>query len=103
MRKLREVIRLRLDAGLSYRQISASTKLSLGACQHVIKKAQALGLSWPLPEELDDVKLARLFYPEADTTVSKRLQVPDWGTVHQELKRKGVTKRKRPVNTSSHP
>lgn len=92
MRKLREVIRLRLEAGLSYRQIGASTKLSLGACQHVIKKAEALGLGWPLPDDMDDAKLARLFYPEADTTVSKRFAVPQWVTVHQELKRKGVTK-----------
>ncbi len=30
MRKIRETLRLRLEAGLSYRQISASTKTSIG-------------------------------------------------------------------------
>ena len=34
----------------------------------------------------------RLFYPGADTRVSSRFQVPDWSAIHQELKRKGVTK-----------
>lgn len=92
MRKIRDVLRLRLSTGLSYRQIRHSTKLSIGACQKLIKKAEALGLGWPLPDALDDAALARLFYPDADTSVSSRFQVPDWAAVHQELKRKGVTK-----------
>ncbi len=33
MRKLRDVLRLRLEAGLSYRQINASTKVSVGLIQ----------------------------------------------------------------------
>jgi transposase len=92
MRKIRDVLRLRLAAGLSMRQIRASTKLSVGAIQKLLTKAEALGLSWPLPGELDDLHLARLFYPTADTRVSSRYQVPDWPAIHQELKRKGVTK-----------
>ena len=31
-----------------------------------------------------------LFYPQADTTISARHVVPDWPSVHQELKRKGL-------------
>lgn len=92
MRKIREVLRLRLSAGLSFRQISASTKLSVGAIQKLSKEAERLELSWPLPDELDDSKLAGLFYPQADTRVLARRQVPDWKIVHQELKRKGMTK-----------
>jgi transposase len=92
MRKIRDVLRLRLAAGLSIRQIRASTKLSVGAIQKLLMKTEALGLSWPLPGELDDLHLARLFYPTADTRVSSRYQVPDWPAIHQELKRKGVTK-----------
>ena len=92
MRKIRDVLRLRLEAGLSYRQISASTKISIGAIQKLLSSAQALSLSWPLPEELDDRQLAQLFYPGADTRVSSRYQMPDWLTVHQELKSKGTTK-----------
>jgi transposase len=91
MRKIRDVLRLRLAAQLSVRQISASTKVSVGFIQKLLHKADELGLSWPLPE-LDDGQLARLFYPDADTRVSDRYQVPDWSNVLQELKKKGMTK-----------
>lgn len=92
MRNIRDILRLRLAAGLSIRQIRASTKVSVGAIQKLLAKAQALKLSWPLPDELDDKRLAQLFYPNADTTISSRFHVPDWPQVHQELKRKGMTK-----------
>lgn len=92
MRKIREILRLRYVGGLSIRDIKASTKASVGAIQGLLIKAQTLGLSWPLPDDLDDEQLAQLFYPGADTTVSSRFQVPDWGVVHQELKRKGMTR-----------
>lgn len=92
MRKIREVLRLRLSAKLSFRQISNSTKLSVGAIQKLTKQAEVAGLGWPLPVEMDDSQLAKLFYPKADTGISPRRQVPDWKQVHQELKRKGMTK-----------
>ena len=92
MRKLRDVLRLRLEAGLSYRQINASTKVSVGAIQKLMTRAEELALTWPLLTELDDHQLAGLFYPGADTRTSSRHQVPDWPTLHQELKGKGVTK-----------
>ena len=92
MRKIRDILRLRLDAGLSIRQIKGSTKASVGAIQKLLTRADELGLTWPLPSELDDGTLARLFYPGADTRVSARYQAPDWPAIHQELKRKGVTR-----------
>jgi len=92
MRKIRDILRLRLAAGLSIRQIKASTKVSIGAIQKLLAKAEKEGLTWPLPPELDDSQLACLFYPAADTRVSKRHQIPDWPILHQELKRKSVTK-----------
>ena len=92
MRKIRDILRLRHEGGLSIRQIKASTKVSVGAIQKLLVKADALGLGWPLEPELNDTQLAGLFYPRADTRVSRRFQVPDWSVIHQELKRKGMTK-----------
>ena len=92
MRQLRELLHLRLQAELSMRQIKDSLRISLGAVQKVISQAEAQGLSWAAIEQLDDQQLARRFYPEADTRVSAALQLPDWVEVHQELRRKGVTK-----------
>ncbi len=93
MRKLRETLRLRLQAGLSIRAISRSTKLSVGGVQKLLSRAETLGLTWPLPADLDDTRLAALFYPGADTGSAARCEVPDWAAVHEELKRPHVTKR----------
>ncbi len=90
MRKIREVLRLRLAAGLSIRQIRESTKISVGAIQKLLRKADELSLVWPLPDDLDDSKLARLFYPAADTTASARDAQSDRAALHQECK--GMTK-----------
>ena len=92
MRNIRDILRLKLAGGLSIRQIRASTKVSIGTIQKLLSKADELNLTWPLPESLDDHQLAQLFYPSADTRASSRRQVPDWANVHQELKRKGMTK-----------
>jgi len=92
MRKLREILRLRLQGELSLRQIKDSLRLSLGAVQKVTRQAEILGLDWPSIDQLDDQQLARRFYPAADNRLSNQLQLPDWIEVYQELKRKGVTK-----------
>ena len=92
VRKIREILRLDLESGRSIRQISASTKTSVGAIQKLLKQARMDDLSWPLPAELDDVQLAELFYPKANTQRTNRFTVPDWTQVHQELKQKAMTK-----------
>ena len=60
MRKIKDVLRLRLSGGLSIRQIRASTKISVGAIQKLLVRANELELTWPLPPELDEAALARL-------------------------------------------
>ena len=92
MRNLRGILRLRFQAGLSLRQIKGSQRVSLGAVQKIISKADLLSLDWEKITRLDDQHLARLFYPESDSRVSNQFQCPDWVEVHRELRRKGVTK-----------
>ena len=92
MRQLRELLRLRLQADLSLRQIQGSLRISLGAVQKIVSKAQTEGLDWDAVQRLDDQQLARLFYPSADIRASMDFELPDWVEVHQELRRPGVTK-----------
>jgi transposase len=91
MRKLREVLRLSYSAGLSIRKISASTKISVGSVQTILKQAEQLNIIWPLPEDWDDQALALKFYPRSDAQPSAKFQEPVWTDVHLELKKKGVT------------
>ncbi len=92
MRQLRELLRLRLHAGLSMRQIKDSLRVSLGVVQKVISKAQTQELDWAAIEALDDQQLAQLFYPKSDNRSSSQLQLPDWAEVHKELRSPMVTK-----------
>src|SRR6266849_2536364 len=91
MRRLRELLRLKYDAGLSHRAIAQACAVGLGTVTTYLQRAAAAGLQWPLPDELDDAALeARLFarpeYPHATERV-----VPDWSQCHHELKKPGVT------------
>ena len=54
-------------------------------------EAQAAGLSWPLPDTYDEGTLERLLFPSVSAQAPAPHLVPDWSTVHRELKRKGVT------------
>ena len=92
MRQIREILRLRLCANLSLRQIRASLKVSVGGAQKIIHQVATLALDWDAISGLDDQQLAHLFYPKADTASTDTLHLPDWSEIHRELKRKGVTK-----------
>jgi transposase len=88
MRQVREVLRLKWGCGLSERKIAHSCGISRPTVAEYIRRAQAAGLAWPLPEALDAATLERLLFPARPATPPL---VPDWSVVHQELKRKGVT------------
>lgn len=91
MRKLRDILRLGLEAKLSIRQIHASTRISVGAIQNLLAQAKEKDLSWADIDEMDDNQLTARFYPEAKKA-SSRFHIPDWAEMHQELKRKGMTR-----------
>ena len=92
MRKVREVLRLHHVAGLSGRAIARSLKLSPTTVKRYIGRAEEAGLSWPLPESLDDTQLERRLLPVAVSMPGEtRFPMPDWSRVHRELRRKGVT------------
>ena len=58
MRKIRDILRLRFEAGLSFRQISQCADVSTGAIQKMLKRLDAVGVSWPLPEGMSESRLA---------------------------------------------
>ena len=60
MRKIKEVLRLKWENGLSARQIAESCDISRSTVKDYIAKAQDNGLTWPLPDYLDDAALERL-------------------------------------------
>ena len=64
MRKVREVLRLRYACGASERVIAQSLGIGRTAVGEYIRRAAVIGITWPVPEELDDAALERkLFAP----------------------------------------
>ncbi len=92
MRQLREILRLHLHSQLSIRAISRALRVSVGTVSKITSKANNLTLDWPAVCALDELKLAQLFYPQANNQLSTKMVMPDWATVRRELTGKNVTK-----------
>ena len=89
MRQVREVLRLHHACGHSGHRIAAAVGVSRYTVAEYLRRAAVVGLTWPLPPELDDAVLeARLFMPPFSRT--ERPQ-PDWLHLHAELRKPGVT------------
>lgn len=89
MRKIKDVLRLKLEAKLSHEQIAASLGLSKGVVTKYVGLAAAAGLDWPQVQACDDITLERrlLVSPQRPR---EHVQ-PDYPRVHHELRRKGMT------------
>lgn len=90
MRKIKEVLRLRHAAQLSYRKIAGCTNLAPSTVREYVRRSKEAGLTWPLPEELGAEELERMLFPNPAPSSTHR-PLPDWASVHRELRRKGVT------------
>lgn len=91
MRKIREVIRLRQCLRLSVREIAASCAIGRTTVGEYLRRSEAAGLGWPLPDDLDDEGLERLLFPPPAACAAAVRPVPDWTRVRRELSGKGVT------------
>jgi transposase len=93
VRKIREVLRLKFEGGLSHRAIARSCAICHSTVREYLRRARTAGLAWPLPETLDEDQLYQLLFPKPTLSSDRVLQQPDWGSIHRELRRKGVTLR----------
>ena len=90
MRKIKDVLRLHA-AGRSARQIGPSVGVSRSTVADYLRRAEVAGLSWPLPEGLDEEALERRLFPPPPPAQSRLFTEADWAEIHRELKRPGVT------------
>ena len=54
MRQIREILRLRWACGLPQRAVARACGVGLGTVSEYCRRAAQAGLSWPLPDDLDD-------------------------------------------------
>jgi transposase len=91
MRKIKEVLRLKLEQRFTNRAIARSCSIGRATVGEYLRRATAAGLSWPLPEGLDEAELERRLFPPLPLLPTPLRPMPLWSEVHQELRRKGVT------------
>ena len=92
---IKAILRHRHGLGLTRAQTATAVGVSTGTVSHILERAAAAaaGLSWPLPDGLDDEALRARQYPSvARDTV--RVQ-SDWEGVLAELGRKHKRRRTR--------
>lgn len=90
MRQIRQVLRLHLEADLSYAQVARAVGIGKGTVGKFMLLARAAGVDWGVAQTLSDQELEARLYRPAVPRSSRQLE-PDYAWIHQELKRPGVT------------
>ena len=92
MRKIKEIIRLKFEVGLSLRAIQQSLNISYGTVANYIHRAEQAGIRWPLPPDIDERTLARLLFPSTGNQGHRGFIDLDYVSLYQELKSPKMTK-----------
>ena len=76
MRKIRETLRLKFEAGLSERQIAVAVGASRSTVQACLRRCGEAGIGWPLPASVDEAALSARLYPREVSVPA--LPLPDF-------------------------
>ena len=90
---IKEILQHRHGLGLTRAQTAAAVGVSTGTVSHILERAAAAGLTWPLPDGLDDEGLRARLYPGVAREAG--CVQPDWEAVLEELGRKRQRRRTR--------
>jgi len=85
MRKTREILRLKFETELSQRAIARAVGVSNATVWDVLRRLEAAGLAWPLPEGVTDAELEARLYRDRFQAVADPRE-PGWAQVHEELR-----------------
>ena len=88
MRKIKEILKLNHE-GVSNREIARRLRVGAGSVSRYLARAKDANLIWPLNDDWSEDKIYSVLFPTENKQTTHSL--PDFGKVHQELKRKGVT------------
>ena len=91
MRKIKEILRLRIENNCSVRQIAKSCNIGRSTVSDYITRAEKAGLTWPLPSDLDDISIENILFPQISAEAQFQRKMPSMEYLRQELSKKGVT------------
>ena len=76
MRKIKDILRLRHEAKLSYRGIAHALNIGYGTVVDYLDRAHKADLSWPIPDHMNERDLGRLLFPAKPQQASAALANP---------------------------
>ena len=85
MRKIREVLRLRVSLGSNLSAVAAGAGVSRSTVREYLKRAAAAGLEMVAAEGLSDAALETALFPAGATSGGRAL--PDWAAIDRDLRR----------------
>ena len=93
MRHVKDILRLKHQNQLSVREIARSCGLPVSTVGDYLQRAEAAGLTWPLPEGLADSAVAgqAAGRRRGPRDCAGQGASADWSEIHEQLRRKGVT------------
>lgn len=90
MRKINDVLRVKLEARFFYEQIAASLAISKSAASKYGGKAAAAGLDWNAIAPMRKTALEQHIV-HGCLDLPNHYALPEYGRIHQDLRRKGMT------------
>ena len=89
MSKIRDVLRLTYEQGLSRRMVARSCKISRPSVSDYLERAARNGIDWTKDQGLSESELAKKLCGGMNSVITK--VIPDWGYIHEEKKKPHVT------------
>jgi transposase len=86
MRKIKEVLRLKYDCGISEREISRSCQVSRSTVADYIRRTAAAGLNWSEASALTQTQLEDRLFPTEHIPSSVKRPPPDCEHIYNELR-----------------
>jgi transposase len=86
MRKIKEVLRLKYDCGISEREISRSCQVSRSTVADYIRRAAAAKLSWTEASSLSQTQLEDRLFPTEHIPSTVKRPAPDCEYIYNELR-----------------
>jgi transposase len=90
MRRIREILRLRREQGLSVRETARALGVSVGVVSKTASRAEKAGITWEVAEGMTDAALEERMYGRPASPSDDRPR-PNPVHLHTELRRPGVT------------
>jgi len=86
MRKIKEILRLKYDCGLSERQIARSCQVSRSTVADYLRRATAARVNWPEAAALTETQLEELLFPTQRLPSSVQRPPPDCEYIYNQLR-----------------